>query len=160
MNISTTIQKRLAKFLPDSALLLTARISAASIFFLSGRTKVSGLLTIKPSTYELFRSEYALPLVPPELAAQLATVSEHLFPLLLVLGLCTRGRASSQLPNGSALPVDPWKRQLGGGPEQEDESCILNFGIGGALDRKGSVGSHFLGRNQVWREEAPARSSK
>jgi hypothetical protein len=73
-----------------------------------------------------------------------------------------RARAAAPPVRGSggAMPVDPWKRQLGGGPEQEDESCILNFGIGGALGGKGSVGSHFLGRSQVWREEAPAGASK
>jgi putative oxidoreductase len=51
---------------------------------------VEGLFTIKAATYQLFEYEYALPLIPPEAAARMATVSEHLFPLLLVLGLCTR----------------------------------------------------------------------
>ena len=115
MSISTAIQQRLST-LPDAALLLLARVSAASIFFLSGRTKVSGLFTIKPSTFELFRSEYALPLVPPELAAQLATVSEHLFPLLLVLGLATRLSALALL--GMTLTIqlfvypDAWPTHL------------------------------------------------
>ena len=80
----------LARVLPDALLLLVARLGIAAVFFLSGRTKVEGLLTIKPSTYELFRSEYALPLISPELAAHLAAYSEHLFPILLVLGLFTR----------------------------------------------------------------------
>jgi putative oxidoreductase len=31
-----------------------------------------------------------VPLLPPDLAAQLATVAEHLFPVLLVLGLFSR----------------------------------------------------------------------
>jgi putative oxidoreductase len=116
MSISTTFQKRLSQLLPDSALLLAARVSAASIFFLSGRTKVSGLLTIKPSTYELFRSEYALPLVPPELAAQLATLSEHLFPLLLVLGLFTRCAAFGLLGMTAVIEIfvypDAWPTHL------------------------------------------------
>ena len=34
----------------DSTLSLVARISVAAIFFLSGRTKVEGLLTITPGT--------------------------------------------------------------------------------------------------------------
>ena len=76
-----------ARLLPPSLLLLVQRLGVASIFFLSGRTKVSGLLTITDSTYELFRGDYRLPLVPPELAAHAATYSEHLFPVLLVLGL-------------------------------------------------------------------------
>ena len=66
-----TARTRLARLLPDATLLLLDRVAVAAIFFLSGRTKVQGLFTIKESTYELFRSEYALPLIPPELAAQL-----------------------------------------------------------------------------------------
>ncbi|TDF78991.1 DoxX family protein [Pseudomonas sp. H9] len=74
----------------DSWLSLVARLGIAAIFFLSGRTKVEGFLSITPSTYELFRTEYTLPLLSPWLAAHLATYAEHLFPLLLVLGLFTR----------------------------------------------------------------------
>ena len=81
---------RLSALLPDALLLLVARLGIASVFFLSGRTKVEGLLTITDSTYELFRTEYALPLVPPDIAAVAATVSEHLFSILLIVGLATR----------------------------------------------------------------------
>lgn len=81
---------RLQQLLGDSLLNLTARLAIAAIFLLSGRTKVSGVLNITPATFELFRSEYALPLLPPSIAAHLAAYAEHLFPLLLVLGLFTR----------------------------------------------------------------------
>ncbi|MFZ4833693.1 DoxX family protein [Rouxiella sp. Mn2063] len=81
----------------ETLLLLIARIGIAATFFLSGRTKVSGFLTLKPSTYELFRTEYALPLIPPHIAAHLATYAEHGFPLLLVLGLFSRFAASGLL---------------------------------------------------------------
>lgn len=84
------LARLMAALLPDALLLLVARLGIAGVFFLSGRTKVEGLLTITDATYELFRSEYALPLIPPEVAAAAATWSEHLFPLLLVLGLGTR----------------------------------------------------------------------
>jgi len=83
----------LDRAMPDAALLLVARLGIAAVFFLSGRTKVEGLLTITEGTYELFRTDYALPLVPPEIAAQAATYSEHFFPILLVLGLFTRPAA-------------------------------------------------------------------
>jgi putative oxidoreductase len=76
--------------LPMSLLLLVMRLGAAAIFFLSGRTKVEGWFTISDSAYELFEYEYALPLIPSELAAVAATVSEHVFPILLVVGLFTR----------------------------------------------------------------------
>lgn len=81
---------QLHSLISDSLLSLVARLGIASIFFLSGRTKVEGFLTITASTYELFRTEYVLPLLSPWLAAHLATYSEHLFSLLLVLGLFTR----------------------------------------------------------------------
>ena len=104
------------RLLPPSLLLLVARIGIAAIFFLSGRTKVTGFLTIKPSTYVLFNSEYALPLIPYELAAQMATYSEHLFPVLLVLGLFTRPAAAALL--GMTLVIqtfvypDAWPTHL------------------------------------------------
>ena len=85
------------RLLSQSLLLLVQRLGIGAIFFLSGRTKVDGLLTVNESAFELFRYEYALPLVPPEAAAYAATYSEHLFPLLLALGLFTRFSASALL---------------------------------------------------------------
>jgi len=114
--IFQTIRTRLGRALPDDTLLLLDRVAVAAIFFLSGRTKVEALFTIKPSTYELFRTEYALPLVPPELAAHMATTAEHLFPLLLVLGLCTRGAALGLLGMTAVIEVfvypDAWPTHL------------------------------------------------
>ena len=80
----------LSRLVTHDVVALATRVGIAAIFFYSGRTKVTGLLTLSDSAYELFRSEYKLPLLPPELAAHLATYAEHLFPLLLVLGLATR----------------------------------------------------------------------
>ncbi len=106
----------IVRLLPDAALLLLDRVAVAAIFFLSGRTKVQGLFTIKDSTYELFRSEYALPLVPPALAAQMAATAEHVFPLLLLLGLCTRGAALGLLGMTAVIEVfvypDAWPTHL------------------------------------------------
>lgn len=104
------------RLLPQALLLLIARAGIASIFFLSGRTKVQGLLTLKDSTYQLFEYEYALPLIPPDLAAQLATWSEHLFPILLVLGLCTRPAAAALLGMTAVIQIfvypDAWPTHL------------------------------------------------
>lgn len=80
---------RLADHLPHDVVALAARIFPAVVFWQSARTKVDGL-TIKDSTYFLFEQVYALPLIPPTIAAQLATVAEHLLPVLLVLGLFAR----------------------------------------------------------------------
>ena len=71
-------------------MLLVSRIGIAAVFFQSGRTKVEGLLTVTDGAVGLFRDEYRLPLVDPTLAAHAAAYAEHLLPLLLVLGLCTR----------------------------------------------------------------------
>ena len=105
-----------SRVLPDALLLLVARLGIASVFFLSGRTKVDGLLTIKSSTYELFRTEYALPLIPPDVAAHLATWSEHLFPILLVLGLFTRPAAAALLGMTLVIEIfvypDAWPTHL------------------------------------------------
>jgi putative oxidoreductase len=58
---------------------------------------VSGLLTVNDNAYMLFEEEYKLPLISPELGAHLAAYAEHLFPLLLALGLATRLSALGQL---------------------------------------------------------------
>lgn len=76
--------------LPQSLLLLVARLGIAAIFFLSGRTKVEGVLHITDSARSLFETEYRLPLLSPDVAVHLATGAEHLMPILLVLGLFTR----------------------------------------------------------------------
>jgi len=87
---------RLAGWIPDSLILLGARIFPAAVFWLSGRTKVEGW-TLRDSTFFLFEHEYAVPLIPPEIAAYMATVAEHVFPVLLVLGLGTRFAAAALL---------------------------------------------------------------
>ena len=83
---------------------------------MSGRTKVEGVFTITDTTYLLFREEYKLPLIPPEWAAQMATVAEHLFPVLLVLGLFTRLSALALLGMTLVIQVfvypDAWPTHL------------------------------------------------
>ena len=105
-----------SQILSEDLLLAVARWGIASVFFLSGRTKVEGILTIKPSTYDLFASEYALPLIPSEWAARLATGAEHLFPLLLVLGLFTRTSALALLGMTTVIEIfvypDAWPTHL------------------------------------------------
>jgi putative oxidoreductase len=81
--------------LPLDLLLLIQRLGIAAVFFQSGRTKVEGLFSIPQTTIDLFELEYALPLLPPKLAAYLAAGAEHLFPVLLVLGLFTRLSAAA-----------------------------------------------------------------
>ena len=106
----------LSRWIAHDVLALASRISIAAIFFLSGRTKVDGFLTVTDGAYELFRSEYKLPLIPPEIAAHLATYAEHLFPLLLVLGLFTRLSALALLGMTVTIQIfvypDAWPTHL------------------------------------------------
>jgi len=89
--------------LPNTLLALLARFSIASVFWKSGETKIQGFAVdvingeftlgwprLSDSVVDLFRDEYHLPLVPPEIAATMAATAEHLFPLLLLFGLATR----------------------------------------------------------------------
>lgn len=101
---------------PHSLLALVNRVAVAGIFWLSARTKVDGWFTVSESAYALFREEYKLPLLPPELAAHLATVAEHVFPILLVLGLFTRLSAMALLGMTLVIQVfvypDAWPTHL------------------------------------------------
>lgn len=120
MTALVSIYNRLAelagRLLPETVLLLVARLGIAAVFFQSGRTKVEGWLTITDSTYYLFETDYKLPFVPPHLAAPMATYSEHLFPILLVLGLGTRFAALGLLGMTTVIEVfvypDAWPTHL------------------------------------------------
>jgi putative oxidoreductase len=87
------VNARIAALVPESAIALLMRIGIAVPFFLSGRTKVEGLLTLKDSTFFLFAEEYRVPLLPPDLAAYAATWAEQALPILIILGLLTRPAA-------------------------------------------------------------------
>ena len=101
----------IARLLPAPAISLTIRVAIAAVFFLSGRTKVEGLLDITDSSYSLFATEYQVPLIPSDIAAHLATYSEHLFPILIVLGLVTRFSALALL--GMTLVIQIFVYPLG-----------------------------------------------
>jgi putative oxidoreductase len=89
--------------IPNTLLALVARFSIAAVFWKSGETKIQGFAVdivngeftlgwprLSDSVVDLFRDEYRLPLIPPEIAATLAATAEHMFPLLILLGLATR----------------------------------------------------------------------
>jgi len=82
--------RRTAERIPYSLVALLARVAAASVFWRSGQTKVDGFLHIKDTTFFLFREEYMVPLLPPDVAAYLTTVCEHVFSVCLVIGLASR----------------------------------------------------------------------
>jgi putative oxidoreductase len=71
---------------PLSITQLLARVGVGAVFFKSGMTKIASW----EFTLMLFREEYRVPLLPPEIAAPLATATELSMPVLLVLGLFAR----------------------------------------------------------------------
>ncbi len=72
-------------------MLIVFRLYLAKVFFLAGLSKIRSMDT----TLMLFEYEYAVPLIPFDLAAYLATFAELVFPALLVLGLAGRFSASA-----------------------------------------------------------------
>jgi len=96
---------RVSDLVSHGLLALCARVAVGAIFFLSGRTKVDGILTVNDTAYTLFREDYKVPLLPPEFAAHMATYAEHLFPVLLVLGLFTRLSAFALLGMTAVIQV-------------------------------------------------------
>jgi putative oxidoreductase len=97
-------------------LALAARLGIAGVFWYSGRTKVEGWLTVSDNAVALFADEYKVPLLPAELAAHLAAYAEHLFPILLVLGLFTRASALALLGMTAVIQIfvypDAWPTHL------------------------------------------------
>ena len=75
--------------IPDGWLVLAARLSMAAFFIRSGQTKLNGL-ELSSSAMYLFKEEYKVPLLDPQTAAWMAAGAEHLFPILLIVGLATR----------------------------------------------------------------------
>jgi len=96
MNVITAPYNRAVAMLSapwvEAITLLFVRISLAGIFWRSGRTKVDegSWLSVSETAKFLFEEEYKGVPLPPEFAAYMATYAEHLFPVLLVIGLFTR----------------------------------------------------------------------
>ena len=66
--------------------LLAVRLWIAQFFMFSGLTKIKSW----PTTIALFKDEYHVPLLPPDIAALMSATAELSLPILLVLGLFTR----------------------------------------------------------------------
>ncbi len=76
----------LASRIPLSLPQLATRIAIGMVFWNSAQTKLASW----PVTNQLFAFEYKVPLLPPELAATLATYTELGGAVALFLGLFTR----------------------------------------------------------------------
>lgn len=95
--------ENLFKKIPESFILLLARFAIAAVFWKSGQTKIEGFSLdiialeahlgwphLKESTLFLFEYEYNLPLLSPMVAAILATLAEHILPILILSGFLAR----------------------------------------------------------------------
>ena len=71
---------------PLSVLQLMFRVAIAAVFWSSGLTKIASW----DITIALFRDEYMVPLLPPELAAVMSATFELSCSALIVVGLATR----------------------------------------------------------------------
>ena len=104
-SVSQKLQQLFTLFgrIPDSLIAFVGRFAIAAVFWRSGQTKVEGFMIdlfkgefklgwphVSDNALALFRDEYKVPFLPPELAAPLATLSEHVFPLMLLFGIATR----------------------------------------------------------------------
>ena len=102
---SCSVKRAIVLFerIPYSVIAFLARFSIAAVFWKSGQTKVQGFAIdliggtfqfgepkLAASTLFLFRNEYRVPLLPPDVAAYMATFAEHFLPVLILLGIATR----------------------------------------------------------------------
>lgn len=104
--------------IPHTLIATLARFSIAAVFWKSGQTKIegfaidliSGRFTLGPphlsaGAIDLFRDEYRLPVLPPDIAAILAATAEHVFPVLLLLGFATRLSAAALLGMTAVIEI-------------------------------------------------------
>ena len=118
MTIGLRWATRWLQRIPHTLLALLARFAIAAVFWNSGQTKIEGLSMnfisgqvqlgwphLSNSAVALFRDEYKLPFIAPEFAAPMAAAAEHVFPLLLLIGLATRFSALALLVMTLVIPV-------------------------------------------------------
>ncbi|HYM33165.1 MAG TPA: DoxX family protein [Candidatus Cybelea sp.] len=86
---------------PYALLALPLRAAVATVFWNSGTTKIASWDT----TIVLFQDEYRVPVLPPEIAAYIATSIELTSPVLLLLGLATRPVAAVLLGMTTVIEV-------------------------------------------------------
>lgn len=86
---------------PYTLLAIPLRLAVATVFWNSAMTKLASWDT----TLFLFADEYQVPLLPPELAAYMATTIELTMPVLLVLGFLTRPAAAGLLGMTAVIEI-------------------------------------------------------
>jgi putative oxidoreductase len=88
MNVITSVRRATALLdaIPYSLVILPARIATFSVFFRSGLVKIADW----NATLTLFREEYKVPVLPPEIAAHIAAAMELGLSTLVLVGLFSR----------------------------------------------------------------------
>lgn len=92
---------RLLESVPYWLLAIPLRLAVATIFWNSAMTKLANW----DAALELFREEYRLPLLPPDVAAHITVSIELSMPVLLVLGLGVRPAALVLLGMTSVIEI-------------------------------------------------------
>ena len=136
-----TARARLGRF-PLSILELGMRVAVGATFFRSGMNKVESFDT----AVVLFREEYRLPLLPPEIAAYLGTAVELTAPVLLALGLFARLGAAALLAMTLVIQVLVYPANW---PEHLMWASILAYVVTrgpGALSIDRAVAFNLFGR--------------
>lgn len=96
--------------IPHGLIAFVGRFSIAAVFWLAGQTKIEGLAIniiageftlgwpkLSASALTLFQYEYGLPFIAPVIAAYMAALAEHIFSILILVGLATRFSALALL---------------------------------------------------------------
>ena len=96
----------LGNIIPDWVIGLSARVAIFMVFWPSAQTKITGATyfgqhfafwNVTETTLMLFENEYAVPVLPTNIAAYLATIGEFFFAIFLLLGIFTRLSAAGLL---------------------------------------------------------------
>ncbi|MGU7773035.1 DoxX family protein [Burkholderia sp. MR1-5-21] len=92
---------QLLERVPYWLLAIPLRVAVATVFWNSAMTKLADW----NAALQLFREEYRVPLLPPDVAAQIAVSIELSMPVLLVLGLGVRPAALVLLGMTSVIEI-------------------------------------------------------
>ena len=109
MNLFSSLDnftRSVAGLIPEWSVAALVRLGVFFVFWNSVQTKISGssilgqkfkFWQVTDSTFMLFEYEYAVPLIPPNVAAYLATFCEFFLSIGVLLGLLTRMSAAGLL---------------------------------------------------------------
>jgi putative oxidoreductase len=125
---------------PYALLAIPLRAAVASVFWRSGTTKLADW----SATLSLFQDEYHVPVLPPEIAAQIAASIELSTPVLLILGLATRPAAAVLLGMTSVIQIFVYPQSWPDHIQWVAMLLVLLFRGAGAISLDGLIRRHFL----------------